>query len=272
VGHAGTLDPLASGVMVLLLGGATRVAEYIQEDDKEYRITLLLGRETDTQDVTGATVAEADPAGVTREALLAALASFTGTFSQTPPAYSAIKVDGQPLYRLARKGIAVAPPPREVTIRSCELLEFAPPRAVLLVACSKGTYMRTLCHDAGRALGVGGCLETLVRTRSGRFALADAVSFSELTRAEDPDAFLKNPLSALPFPRFAPDGGEMAALFAGRPIPWRGEAREGLVAVVTGDRLVAVGEVRSGGLVPRKILEPLPAPEAVKVLCKNEEK
>jgi len=109
VGHAGTLDPLASGVMVLLLGNATRVAEYVQEDDKEYRVTLLLGRETDTQDVTGSTVAESEPgrvASVTRDELAGALASYTGTFLQTPPVYSAVKVGGQPLYRLARRGEA----------------------------------------------------------------------------------------------------------------------------------------------------------------------
>ncbi len=262
VGHAGTLDPDASGVLVVLLGGATRVAEFLQEDDKEYRITLLLGRETDTQDVTGAVLAESDPSSVTEEGLRVALGRFTGTFLQVPPSYSAVKVGGQPLYKLARAGQTVVAAPREVTVRRCDLTRWAPPRAELVVTCSKGTYMRTLCHDLGRALGVGGCLETLVRTRSGSFTLAQARPLEELASAPDRDAFLLPVERWLPFPRWEASAAAMSALREGRPVPWTGgEPTPGegsMVAVMAGGILRGVGVVRREGesllLAPRKVL------------------
>jgi tRNA pseudouridine55 synthase len=278
VGHTGTLDPLASGVMVLLLGSATRAAEYIQEDDKEYLATLLLGRETDTCDVTGETRTEADPAvvhGITREELERAAACFLGEITQVPPAFCAVKVAGRPLYRLARRGEEVSPPPRRVTIRALAVDSFAPPHAVLRVSCSKGTYMRTLCHDLGRALGVGGCMEGLRRLRNGRFTLADAVTLEAAMAASDPDAFLRPTAEALPFPRHRPTPGEWELLSRGQSIPWTIPGHPpagggGRVAVVEGDLLLALGEVVEGRdgpeLAPRKILEP-----GGKKLCKIEE-
>ncbi len=278
VGHTGTLDPLASGVMVLLLGCATRVAEHVQEDDKEYRVTLLLGRETDTYDVTGAVASERDPSAVTREALEKEAASFIGEITQVPPAFSAVKVEGRPLYRRARRGETVLPPPREVAIRSLEIESFDPPRAVLRVSCSKGTFMRTLCHDLGRALGAGGCMEGLRRLRNGRYTLAEAVTLGVVTAAPDPDVFLRPTAEALTFPRYRPTPAEWESLSRGRPVPWTGSAPGlspsgggGLVAVVEGGLLLALGEVREGKegpeLIPRKVLEP-----EGKKLCKIEEK
>ena len=260
VGHSGTLDPIASGVLVVLVGSATRVAQYLQEDDKEYHLTMLLGMETDTQDVTGRAVSSADPSRVTREALEAGLERYRGEFLQTPPSYSAIKHNGQPLYKLARKGVPVTVEPRKVTVYQAELTEWSPPRASLKVVCSKGTYMRTLCHDVGRDLGVGGCMESLVRARSGKFTLEDAVNLDALSRdGATPDSFLLTPASGLAFPSYEPEDEVLARILAGRTINWHGREGDGMISVVSRHRLKALGEIiRKNGkpfLIPRRILE-----------------
>ncbi len=260
VGHAGTLDPVASGVLVILVGSATRIAQYLQEDDKEYHLTMVLGTETDTQDITGEVLSRKDPSGVTRESFQAGLEAYRGSFFQTPPRYSAVKVGGQPLYRLARKGISVDVEPREVTIYDIDLVDWAPPRASLRVVCSKGTYMRTLCHDLGQDLGVGGCMESLVRTRSGRFTLEDSVSLDRVARSEEPETFLQEAASGLPFPLFEPDPQEAGDILMGRPVPWTDISSNGFVSITAQGRLLALGEITGTGgerrLSPRKILEP----------------
>ncbi len=180
VGHGGTLDPAATGVLPVLLGQATRVSDYLLLATKTYRAVVRLGVATDTYDAEGSPVSEADPSGVTREQAAEALESFHGLISQTPPMYSAIKHQGQPLYKLARAGVEVERRPRHVHVYSIKLTEWAPPRLTIEVDCGRGTYIRSLAHDLGVALGCGAHLETLARLRVGPFLLADALSVEEL--------------------------------------------------------------------------------------------
>ena len=180
VGHAGTLDPLATGVLVLCLGQATRLIEYLLNHDKSYRAVVRLGQVTDTYDAEGRVVAESAGPLPDRPAAEAALAGLRGDILQQPPAYSAIKVHGQPAYRRARRGEDVALAPRRVTIYRLELVAWAPPLATLEVDCSAGTYVRSLAHDWGRALGCGAHLAGLTRTRSGPFTLAEAAPLPAL--------------------------------------------------------------------------------------------
>ena len=202
VGHAGTLDPMATGVLPVFVGRATRAVEFAAEGGKEYVAGLRLGVVTNTQDTSG-TVLEEKPVSVDRAALEAALAPFRGDILQIPPMYSAIKRDGKKLYELARKGQEVEREPRPVTIYSLEVVDQTGPADYLLrVQCSKGTYVRTLCHDIGQALGCGGCMYSLRRTEAAGFSLEQAVTLDALLSAEDPQSLL------LP----------VDAYFAGRPI------------------------------------------------------
>ena len=174
VGHSGTLDPMATGLLVVLLGRATRAAQYAEARDKTYEALLRPGVVTDTQD-TGGTVLETHPCAITDEALEAVLSRFRGEIEQVPPMYSALKVNGQKLYDLARKGREVERRPRPVTISALCCEGRTPEGDVRLrVTCSKGTYIRTLCHDIGRALGCGAAMAALRRTRCGEFDLASA--------------------------------------------------------------------------------------------------
>ena len=187
VGHAGTLDPMATGVLPVFIGRATRAVQYAAESDKEYIAGLKLGVVTNTQDTTGE-ILEERPVDVTRDQLLAVLEAFHGWIRQVPPMYSAIKVNGKKLYELARKGREVEREPRTVAIRALELLDETPPEGadyLLRVRCSKGTYVRTLCHDIGQALGCGGCMASLRRTRAAGFTLEDSVTLEAVQQAVD---------------------------------------------------------------------------------------
>ncbi|MGN0985901.1 MAG: tRNA pseudouridine(55) synthase TruB [Candidatus Enterenecus sp.] len=190
VGHAGTLDPMATGVLAVFLGRATRAVEFAAAGDKEYRAVLRLGLTTDTQDTTG-TVLEERPVSVTPEELETVLARFRGDILQVPPMYSALKVEGKKLYELARKGREVERAPRPVTIRALELGErLSDTDFALRVECSKGTYIRTLCHDIGQALGCGGAMAALRRTRCAGYTLEQAVTLEQVEAAENPAALL----------------------------------------------------------------------------------
>ncbi len=182
VGHAGTLDPMATGVLLVCVGQATRVAEYLTDHDKQYRARVRLGIETDTYDATG-TVVNESPVTVSREQVEEALRSFIGKLSQMPPAYSAIKQKGVPLYKLARQGIDVETEPREVEISSIAVTEIALPDVEFLVHCSKGTYIRSLAHDLGEKLGCGAHLTALTRTASGTLSLHDSITLAQLGEA-----------------------------------------------------------------------------------------
>ena len=179
VGHGGTLDPMATGVLPVFVGRATRAASFCESAEKEYIAQLRLGLVTNTQDTSGEPLSEA-PVSVTKDELLAVLPRFSGNISQIPPMYSAVKIGGKKLYELARKGQEIERAPREITIHELELLSGDGAEYTLRVRCSKGTYIRTLCHDIGQALGCGGCMAGLRRTRAGSFSLTQALALDEI--------------------------------------------------------------------------------------------
>lgn len=184
VGHAGTLDPAATGVLPICFGQATRVVEYLSESGKAYRATITFGVETDTYDAEGTIIATHDlPPDLDRAAIEAVLPRFIGDIMQVPPMYSALKRDGQRLYDLARAGVTVDLAPRPVHIASLTIISWSPPDLTLEIECGKGTYIRSLAHDLGAVLGPGAHLKQLVRTRVGPFALARAVSLERLAEA-----------------------------------------------------------------------------------------
>lgn len=185
VGHTGTLDPQAAGVLPICVGQATRIVELLQEDRKTYRAELTLGVTTDTQDRWGTILSE-NPVSVSREELLDAFDRFTGEIAQIPPMYSALKVDGQKLCDLARKGIDVEREARMRTIHAIRLIRFDGRKAIFDVVCSKGTYVRTLCHDIGHHLGCGAMMSFLLRTATGAFTLTDSITLEELKACESP--------------------------------------------------------------------------------------
>ena len=185
VGHTGTLDPEATGVLLVCLGTATRLSEYVMELPKTYRGDICLGVATDTFDATGISVSEADPSGVSQEQVAEALATFVGETEQVPPLFSAIKHGGEPLYRYARARREVQPRPRRVVIHRLQLLDFQPPLLTIELECGKGTYVRSLAHDLGERLGCGAHLASLVRLRVGPFALEDACPLPRLEQAFD---------------------------------------------------------------------------------------
>lgn len=199
VGHAGTLDPLATGVLPVAVGWATRLVEYMMEGEKTYQATLKLGAVTDTQDSEGQTLEEREWQSVDRAALDGAIVDFKGTIKQLPPMFSALKKDGQPLYKLARQGVEVEREPRDVVIHSLTIDAFEPPYITLTARCSKGTYIRTLCHDLGMKLGCGAHMTELRRLTCGQFDISGAHSLDELqTMVEQGKPIpLKSPAEAL---------------------------------------------------------------------------
>lgn len=186
VGHAGTLDPEATGVLPVLLGQGTRLSAFLVHWDKEYEAVLCLGRETTTQDAAGTVVRERPVHGLSPESVHEAVAQFCGEQQQVPPMYSAVKIGGQPLYKAARAGKTVERQARPVTIHHIEVLTLFLPYVTLRVRCSKGTYIRTLCADIGGVLGVGGHLSQLTRSRVGPFHLDRAWSLDDIGRVDDP--------------------------------------------------------------------------------------
>ncbi|BCA55006.1 tRNA pseudouridine synthase B [Nitrospira sp. KM1] len=184
VGHAGTLDPAATGVLPVLTGRGTRIAEYLVEWDKEYRAVLRLGETTDTQDATGMVLSRHLAGHITGPEIEHALERFRGVIQQVPPMYSALKVDGVPLYRSARAGKTIVREARSITVSHLDLLSFDGTDATLRVVCSKGTYVRTLCADIGEILGVGGHLLALERSRVGPLTLDHAMSVEEIARRQ----------------------------------------------------------------------------------------
>ena len=179
IGHGGTLDPMATGVLPVFVGRATRGVEFFEHAEKVYEATLRFGLTTDTEDITGKTISECE-VHLTEEDLLAVLPRFRGDILQVPPMYSAIKVNGQKLYDLARKGREVERQARPITIHELELLEFTGDEARLRVRCSKGTYIRTLCKDIGEALGCGGCMAALRRVEAGEYTLEGSIPLRQL--------------------------------------------------------------------------------------------
>ncbi len=204
VGHAGTLDPIATGVLVVLLGKATKLSDKLLQKDKTYRAGVRLGLATDTYDITGAVVTQIKPE-VTEGGIDSVLRRFEGRQMQRPPMYSAVKQGGKKLYELARQGIEVERPLREVEIYSIDRKNFASPQFAIEVHCSKGTYIRSLIHDIGQELGCGACMESLCRTASGRFLLSDAVTLEQLSK-DGVAPYLIPPQDVLLVPEMTVDG------------------------------------------------------------------
>jgi tRNA pseudouridine55 synthase len=261
-GHTGTLDPLASGLLPICFGTATRFAQFLLDASKRYVATIRFGVTTTTQDADG-DVVDSRPVGFGSDDLRAALRRFTGPQRQIPPAHSALKLAGKPYYHYARRGIDIPRPPREVSIDVLDLVAWTPPHATLDVECSKGTYVRALAADLGEALGCGAHLAALRRTASGGFCLADAVTLDRLEPLGEAERDrLLLPMSTLvanlPALRVAPDigrrflhGGAIAA--AASP--------SGPIAVFDGDDLLGVADVAGGLAHPRRVIAVAPEPE-----------
>ena len=190
IGHGGTLDPMATGVLPVFVGRATRGVEFFEHAEKAYETVIQLGLTTDTEDVFGNTLTQQTVA-LTEEEFLAILPKFRGKIMQVPPMYSALKVNGQKLCDLARKGKEVERQPREIEIFELTCLEFGGDTARLRVRCSKGTYIRTLCKDIGEALGCGGCMKELRRVQAGEYTIAEAIPLQQLLETEDPEQYLR---------------------------------------------------------------------------------
>ena len=190
IGHGGTLDPMATGVLPVFVGRGTRGVEFFEHAEKTYETVLRLGMTTDTEDVSGTVLTET-PVTLSREEFEAILPQFRGEILQVPPMYSALKINGQKLVDLARKGKIVERQPRPITIHVLELLEFNGNTTRLRVRCSKGTYIRTLCKDIGEALGCGGCMAELRRVQAGEYTIEESVPLQELLDCENPEAYLR---------------------------------------------------------------------------------
>jgi tRNA pseudouridine55 synthase len=261
VGHLGTLDPFATGLLPLALGEATKLAQFLMEEPKTYRATLKLGQETDTQDLTGRVTGESGDLPLPEE-IYQAGAAFVGEIDQIPPSFSAVRHQGTRLYKLARRGEEVEAPPRKVMIHRLEVENIAIPRVTIRVECSKGTYVRTLAQDLGRTLGCGAHLIGLTRLAVGFFRLEEALSLEEL---EDPEnGALSRPLVPLAqcLPGFRAvhlDRSQARRLAQGQTVPWPGTVPpEGeLVRVLVEGELVAMAAVRIQGerlvLAPRRV-------------------
>ena len=196
VGHAGTLDPMATGLMIILVGKATKVSQYMMSMDKEYTGTMKLGEETDSQDADGEVVVTKEVPELSKEQVSAEMKTFLGDQYQTPPMFSAKKVNGQPLYKLARKGKTIAREPRVINISKFEMTDFRLPEISFLVGCSKGAYIRTIAHDLGQKLGCGAHLNVLRRTAIGKFRIEKADTL-EVLKEESPTALRRKLIPVL---------------------------------------------------------------------------
>lgn len=254
VGHTGTLDPFASGLLLLCIGRATRIAEYLTGLDKRYSAVIRLGVGTDTDDATGSVVAEHSTDAVTLSDIEAALAMQRGEIRQVPSTYSAKKVDGERAYALARQGRAVTLAPVTVNIHRLSITGFALPDVHIDVTCSSGTYIRAIARDLGSALGIAAHLTALRRTAIGPYDVEDAVALD--TADADPVALRAALIPALdalgPMPRLELSEGDIAAIRHGRALA-RAVDEEGTVALEAGGELVAIAEAADGWIRPRKV-------------------
>ena len=223
IGHTGTLDPDAEGVLPVCLGRGTKVCGLLTEKNKEYEAVLLLGIETDTQDITGSVLHNRSTEGLTESRVREAIRSFEGDYDQIPPMYSALKVGGKKLCDLAREGKTVERKSRRIRIFEIEILELSIPRVRIRVSCSKGTYIRTLCHDIGQKLSCGGCMEELIRTKSGQFELGEAYTLKQIEAFRDAGTLDE---IVLPVDQMFPDYAGMAVkpqyeklAYNGNPFP-----------------------------------------------------
>ena len=257
VGHGGTLDPDAVGVLPILIGEATKLTPYLVDQDKEYVAIVRWGVTTDTHDLSGRVVATAPVPDLTRETVERACAEFRGRITQTPPMYSAVHHEGRRLYELAREGVEVERAPREVTVHAITVEAVTPATATLRIVCGKGTYVRTLAADLGDRLGCGGAVESLQRTRVGSFTLADAVSAREIraggaaalwARVRPADAALEG------WPAVTLDDTETAAFLHGQAVGAAGDVAGFVRVYAAGGRFIGVGERRGAAVHPARIV------------------
>jgi len=256
-GHTGTLDPRASGVLVVLIGPAVRLSEYVSASDKRYQATIRLGSSTNTYDSEGSITSTEMIANLDEDRFEEMLQEFVGEIEQVPPPYSAVKVKGKKAYDRARQGEDVEIEPRRINVYSLDLLEWAPPEVVIDVFCSSGTYVRSLAHDLGQALGVGAHLIGLRRTKSGRFTLRDAISLRRLREAFDVGdwyQFLIPAAEALSdWPMIELDAEEVEKVRHGHRIPAEPDSPDWARAVTEQGDLVALIESIEGEWQPRKV-------------------
>ena len=243
IGHAGTLDPLATGVLPVCLGQATRVIEYIFDETKVYRTDVELGKSTDTYDSTGQVTRLADISGIERETVEGALVNFRGSIRQTPPMYSALKHRGMPLYRLARSGIEVERKSRPAQVHSLEIIAWQPPVVTLDIVCGKGTYVRSLAHDLGEMLGCGANMKSLSRLKVGPFNITDAITLPQLEKIFQDGQGYKYlyPLDfvLLPFSAMVVNMEQQGSLIHGLPVAFETTA-EARISAVSSDQYCRV--------------------------------
>lgn len=257
IGHTGTLDPFATGVLPLCIGKSTRLIEYL-EDDKEYLATVQFGKNTDTYDLDGVVVESFDKR-ISKDDVVCALKSFEGEISQYPPMYSAIKVNGKKLYDYARAGETVEIKPRTVYISKIELVDFNEELQVakILVACSKGTYIRSIAYDLGKLLGCGAYLTALERTKAGRFTLGNSVKLEELYEKSEVCKHLINPLEVLNYPTYELEDIEFKRVSHGMSITNRGFNDSDIVILLKSGKIYAIGKVEQDKVLVKKVFEVL---------------
>jgi tRNA pseudouridine55 synthase len=256
IGHTGTLDPFASGLLLLCIGDATRIAQYLVGLDKRYIGALRLGVATDTDDRTGSVISIADCSHVCAADITGAFAPFIGTITQVPPTYSARKVGGERMHSLARRGIAVEAPPAVVDIHSATVLRFDPPDVEFSMECSSGTYVRSFARDVGAALGTGAHLTALRRTRIGRFDVEAAVAMESLEAESVLDSHGMSGVAALAhLPKVDIDDDAAGHIAHGRRIRApEGTAAADVAAIALDDVLIAVAAIEGGIIRPAKVL------------------
>ena len=257
IGHTGTLDPFATGVLPICIGKSTRLIEYL-EDDKEYLATVQFGKNTDTYDLDGEVVATFDKK-VSEVEVRLGLKSFEGEISQMPPIYSAIKVNGKKLYDYARAGQEVEIKPRTVFISKMELVEFNQEKqeAKLLVACSKGTYIRSIAYDLGQNLGCGAYLSALERTKAGRFSIENTVNLDDLSEKDLVCKHLINPLDVLSYPTQELSDSDRQRVSHGMSITNRGFNDADIVFLLKSGKIYAIGKVEQDKVLVKKVFEVL---------------
>lgn len=257
IGHTGTLDPFATGVLPICIGKATRLIEYL-DDDKEYLATVQFGKNTTTYDLEGEITATFDKK-VTEEDVKNALKAFEGEISQIPPIYSAIKVNGKKLYDYARQGQDIEIKPRKVTISKIELKEFdkTSQSAKITVACSKGTYIRSIAYDLGAKLGCGGYLTALERTKAGKFQVNTAIKLEDLTEVSQIVENLINPLDMLSIPIHNLSENERERVSHGMSICNSDFPDSDIVILSYGGRIYAIGKVEQNKILVKKVFEVL---------------
>lgn len=257
VGHTGTLDPDATGILPVCIGSATRLAEYLTSEDKSYEVTMIFGEDRDTQDASGQVLRTCSLPNVDETGFESVLEHFKGNIVQEVPIYSAVKINGEPLYKLARENrLPEAIPSREIHIFDLCALSYNAHEAQLRVHCSKGTYIRTLCLDIAKALGSLAYVKTLRRISSGHYTLNDAVSLDILQKSSDPESYVMPMKTAMKnYPSFVVGGDNKDRILHGQSIPLNNKFPEGIATALFQDDILAVGWIKEDHFRPKKVFK-----------------